>query len=65
MRPDLTLIAQLQRYMAFYVDVGIPWTNNHMEQRIGRFKSRAQRAKGYKTTAGLSAETQLPIGSGH
>ncbi|WP_322506583.1 hypothetical protein [Anaerolinea sp.] len=39
--------------MAFYADVGIPWSNNCTEQIIGRLKSRAQRARGHKTTAGL------------
>lgn len=40
-------------YIAFYDDPGIPWTNNRTEQIIGRLKSRANRVRGYKSTAGL------------
>lgn len=49
----LRLSRDWQRYVAFYADVGIPWTNNRTEQMIGRLKSRAQQARRYKTTAGL------------
>ena len=41
------------RYIEFYSDPGIPWTNNQTEQIIGRLKNRAKRVRGYKTTQGL------------
>lgn len=40
------------RYIEFYSDPGIPWTNNRTEQIIGRLKSRAKRVRGYKSTQG-------------
>jgi len=43
------------RYIAFYDDPGIPWTNNRTEQIIGRLKNRAKRVRGYKSTDGLLA----------
>ena len=42
-----------ERYVEFYDDPGIPWTNNRTEQIIGRLKNRAKRVRGYKTTEGL------------
>jgi hypothetical protein len=44
-----------ERYIEFYDDPGIPWTNNRTEQIIGRLKNRAKRVRGYKTTEGLLA----------
>ena len=41
------------RYIEFYSDPGIPWTNNQTEQIIGRLKNRAKRVRGYKTSNGL------------
>ena len=41
------------KYIAFYDDPGIPWTNNRTEQIIGRLKNRAKRVRGYKSTDGL------------
>ena len=41
------------RYIEFYSDPGIPWTNNRSEQIIGRLKSRAKRVRGYKSNEGL------------
>jgi len=41
------------RYIEFYSDPGIPWTNNRSEQIIGRLKSRAKRVRGYKTCQGM------------
>ena len=41
------------RYVEFYSDPGIPWTNNRTEQIIGRLKGRAKRVRGYKTSQGL------------
>jgi transposase-like protein len=41
------------RYIEFYSDPGIPWTNNRTEQIIGRLKNRAKRVRGYKTSNGL------------
>jgi hypothetical protein len=46
-------------YIAFYDDLGIPWTNNRTEQIIGRLKNRAKRVRGYKTTDGLLAESLI------
>ena len=40
------------RYIEFYSDPGIPWTNNRTEQIIGRLKSRAKRVRGYKSSQG-------------
>ena len=40
------------KYIEFYSDPGIPWTNNRTEQIIGRLKSRAKRVRGYKSTQG-------------
>ncbi|HXF84498.1 MAG TPA: hypothetical protein VNK49_03835 [Anaerolineales bacterium] len=51
----LRLSQNWQRYIEFYHDAGIPWTNNGTEQAIGRLKSRAKRVRGYKTTEGLLA----------
>ncbi len=49
----LRLSRDWERYVEFYSDPGIPWTNNRTEQVIGRFKSRARRVRGYKTGRGL------------
>ena len=49
----LRLTRDWQRYIEFYSDPGIPWTNNRTEQIIGRLKSRAKRVRGYKTSQGL------------
>ena len=51
----LRLSRDWERYIEFYHDPGIPWTNNRTEQIIGRLKSRAKRVRGYKTTEGLLA----------
>lgn len=40
------------RYIEFYSDPGIPWTNNQTEQVIGKLKNRAKRVRGYKTSQG-------------
>jgi transposase-like protein len=48
----LRLTRDWERYIEFYSDPGIPWTNNHTEQIIGRLKSRAKRVRGYKTSQG-------------
>lgn len=42
-----------ERYVAFYSDPGIPWTNNRTEQIIGRLKNRSKRVRGYKSDQGL------------
>lgn len=49
----LRLSRDWERYIEFYGDPGIPWTNNRTEQMIGRMKSRAKRVRGYKTGEGL------------
>jgi hypothetical protein len=49
----LRLSQDWERYIEFYHDPGIPWTNNRTEQIIGRLKNRAKRVRGYKTTEGL------------
>jgi hypothetical protein len=49
----LRLSRDWERYIEFYSDPGIPWTNNRSEQIIGRLKSRAKRVRGYKTSQGL------------
>jgi len=51
----LRLNQDWHRYIAFYDDPGIPWTNNRTEQIIGRLKSRAKRVRGYKSSEGLLA----------
>ena len=51
----LRLSKDWERYIEFYHDPGIPWTNNRTEQIIGRLKNRAKRVRGYKTTDGLLA----------
>jgi transposase-like protein len=51
----LRLSQDWERYVEFDDDPGIPWTNNHTEQIIGKLKSRAKRVRGYKTTDGLLA----------
>lgn len=51
----LRLSRDWERYIEFYDDPGIPWTNNRTEQIIGRLKNRAKRVRGYKTMAGLLA----------
>jgi len=51
----LRLNQDWDRYIAFYDDPGIPWTNNRTEQIIGRLKNRAKRVRGYKSTEGLLA----------
>lgn len=48
----LRLTRDWERYIEFYSDPGIPWTNNRTEQIIGRLKSRAQRVRGYKSSQG-------------
>jgi transposase-like protein len=49
----LRLSRDWERYIEFYSDPGIPWTNNRTEQIIGRLKNRAKRVRGYKTIQGL------------
>ena len=49
----LRLSRDWERYIEFYSDPGIPWTNNRTEQIIGRLKNRAKRVRGYKSTDGL------------
>jgi len=49
----LRLSQDWERYIEFYSDPGIPWTNNRTEQIIGRLKNRAKRVRGYKTRNGL------------
>jgi len=51
----LRLSKDWERYIEFYHDPGIPWTNNRTEQIIGRLKNRAKPVRGYKTTEGLLA----------
>lgn len=51
----LRLSQDWEKYIEFYSDPGIPWTNNRTEQIIGRLKNRAKRVRGYKTTHGLLA----------
>lgn len=51
----LRLSQDWERYIEFYHDPGIPWTNNRTEQTIGRLKNRAKRVRGYKTSDGLLA----------
>ena len=41
------------RYTTFFLDPGIPWTNNRTEQAIGRMKIRAKTTRGYKTKSGM------------
>ena len=48
----LRLCRDWGRYIEFYSDPGIPWTNNRTEQIIGRLKSRAKRVRGYKSNEG-------------
>lgn len=48
----LRLARDWERYIEFYSDPGIPWTNNRTEQIIGRLKSRAKRVRGYKSSHG-------------
>jgi len=49
----LRLSKDWERYVEFYSDPGISWTNNRTEQIIGRLKNRAKRVRGYKTGQGL------------
>ncbi len=49
----LRLSRDWERYIEFYSDPGIPWTNNQTEQIIGKIKNRAKRVRGYKNTDGL------------
>ena len=51
----LRLSRDWERYIEFYDDPGIPWTNNRTEQIIGRLKNRAKRVRGYKSTEGQLA----------
>jgi len=51
----LRLSRDWEKYIEFYHDPGIPWTNNRTEQIIGRLKNRAKRVRGYKTTEGRLA----------
>jgi hypothetical protein len=48
----LRLSRDWERYIEFYSDPGIPWTNNQTEQMIGKIKNRAKRVRGYKTIQG-------------
>lgn len=48
----LRLSRDWQRYIEFYSDAEIPWTNNQTERIIGKLKNRAKRVRGYKTSAG-------------
>lgn len=48
----LRLSRDWERYIEFYSDPGIPWTNNQTERIIGSLKNRAKRVRGYKTSAG-------------
>ena len=48
----LRLSKDWERYIEFYSDPGIPWTNNRTEQIIGRLKNRAKRVRGYKNNPG-------------
>ena len=48
----LRLSTDWDRYIEFYSDPGIPWTNNRTEQIIGRLKNRAKRVRGYKSAQG-------------
>jgi hypothetical protein len=48
----LRLSSDWERYIEFYSDPGIPWTNNRTEQIVGRLKSRAKRVRGYKNSQG-------------
>ena len=48
----LRLCRDWGRYIEFYSDPGIPWTNNRTEQIIGRLKNRAKRVRGYKSAQG-------------
>jgi transposase-like protein len=48
----LRLSNDWKRYIAFYDDPDIPWTNNRTEQIIGRMKSRGRRVRGYKSPSG-------------
>jgi hypothetical protein len=41
------------RYLTFFSDPAIPWTNNPTEQAIGRMKMRAKSVRGYKTSSGM------------
>lgn len=49
----LRLSRDWQRYIEFYSDPGIPWTNNATEQTIEKLKMRARTTRGYKTSSGL------------
>jgi len=55
----LRLSRNWERYIEFYHDPGVPCTNNRTEQILGRLKSRAKRVRGYKTTKGLLAGSQV------
>jgi hypothetical protein len=48
----LRLSRDWERYIEFYSDPGIPWTNNQTEQIIGKLKNRAKRVRGYKSGQG-------------
>ena len=48
----LRLSRDWERYIEFYSDPGVPWTNNQTEQMIGKIKNRAKRVRGYKTIQG-------------
>lgn len=51
----LRLSQDWERYIEFYHDPGIPWTNNRTEQIIGKLKNRAKRVRDYKSTEGFLA----------
>lgn len=42
-----------ERYLTFFHDPDIPWTNNLTEQAIGRMKIRAKTIRAYKTQQGM------------
>jgi hypothetical protein len=44
----LRLSCDWQRYCAFQSELEVPWTNNSIEQAIGRMKMRARTVRGYK-----------------
>jgi transposase-like protein len=48
----LRLSRDWERYIEFYSDPGIPWTNNQTENMVGKIKNRAKRVRGYKSSNG-------------
>lgn len=49
----IRLSEKWDRYITFFSDSDIPWTNNSSEQAIGRMKMRAKTTRGYKTEQGM------------